>query len=76
FPGTNLANCQFLAAEIEACQAMGKTITISLGKCGQTGSTLSSDAEGVTFANTIWNLFLGGSSSTRPFGSAVNRVGM
>ena len=34
FPGTNLANCQFLAAEIEACQAMGKTITISLGECG------------------------------------------
>ncbi|KAJ7205731.1 glycoside hydrolase family 18 protein [Mycena pura] len=70
FPGTNLANCQFLAAEIEACQAMGKTITISLGG-GQTSSTLSSDAQGVAFANTIWDLFLGGSSSTRPFGSAV-----
>jgi chitinase len=34
FPGTNLANCQFLAAGIQACQAKGKLITISLGKCG------------------------------------------
>jgi chitinase len=32
---------------------------------------LNSDADGVTLANNIWNLFLGGSSSTRPFGSAV-----
>ncbi|KAJ6566073.1 glycoside hydrolase superfamily, partial [Mycena capillaripes] len=79
FPGTNLANCQFLAAEIQACQARGKLVTISLGKRGplsrspggQTGSVLSSDAQGVTFANNIWNLFLGGSSSTRPFGSVV-----
>ncbi|KAJ7101676.1 glycoside hydrolase family 18 protein [Mycena epipterygia] len=70
FPGSNLANCQSLAAGIEACQAMGKLVTISLGG-GQTSSVLSSDAQGVAFANTIWNLFLGGSSSTRPFGSAV-----
>ncbi|KAJ6507000.1 glycoside hydrolase superfamily [Mycena sanguinolenta] len=69
FPGTNLADCQFLAAGIEACQAMGKLVTISLG--GQNSSTLSSDAEGIAFATTIWNLFLGGSSSTRPFGSVV-----
>ncbi|KAJ7113405.1 glycoside hydrolase superfamily, partial [Mycena epipterygia] len=66
FPGSNLANCQSLAAGIEACQAMGKLVTISLGN-----SVLSSDAQGIDFANTIWNLFLGGSSSTRPFGSAV-----
>ncbi|KAJ7646128.1 glycoside hydrolase superfamily [Mycena rosella] len=70
FPGTNLANCQFLAAGIEACQATGKLVTISLGG-GQTSSVLSSDAQGVAFANTIWDLFLGGSSSTRPFGTAV-----
>ncbi|KAF8145626.1 glycoside hydrolase superfamily, partial [Mycena galopus ATCC 62051] len=69
FPGTNLADCHFLAAGIEACQAMGKLVTISLG--GQNSSTLSSDAEGTAFATTIWNLFLGGSSSTRPFGSVV-----
>ncbi|KAJ7265747.1 glycoside hydrolase family 18 protein [Mycena rebaudengoi] len=69
FPGTNLANCQFLAAGIEACQAKGKLVTISLG--GAVGSVLTSDAEGVTFANNIWNLFFGGSRSTCPFGSVV-----
>ncbi|KAG6916194.1 hypothetical protein DXG01_008076 [Tephrocybe rancida] len=70
FSGTNLANCQFLAADIKACQAKGKIITLSLG--GATGAaTFSSDAQAQTFADTIWNLFLGGSSSTRPFGTAV-----
>ncbi|KAJ6565036.1 glycoside hydrolase superfamily [Mycena vulgaris] len=38
---------------------------------GETSSVLNSDADGVTLANNIWNLFLGGSSSERPFGSAV-----
>ncbi|KAF7312135.1 Glycoside hydrolase [Mycena indigotica] len=70
FPGTGLANCQFLASQIQACQAAGKLVTLSLG--GASGAAvLTSDAQGVQFANTIWNLFLGGSSSTRPFGAAV-----
>ncbi|KZT59086.1 carbohydrate-binding module family 5 protein [Calocera cornea HHB12733] len=70
FNGTELANCQFLAADIEACQAAGKIVTISLGGAG--GSVgFSSDAEGQQFADTIWNIFLGGSSDTRPFGDAV-----
>lgn len=43
---------------------------MSLG--GATGSgSFTSDAQGSAFADTIWNLFLGGSSSTRPFGDAV-----
>ncbi|KAG6865651.1 hypothetical protein C0991_000570 [Blastosporella zonata] len=70
FPGTSLANCQSMASQIKACQAKGKIITLSLG--GATGdSTFTSDAQGEKFADTIWNLFLGGSSSTRPFGTAV-----
>lgn len=70
FPGTALPNCQGLAADIQACQARGKIITLSLG--GATGAAVfSSDAQASTFADTIWNLFLGGSSSTRPFGNAV-----
>jgi len=45
-------------------------VTISLG--GATGAAFfTSDAEGEAFAQTIWDLFLGGSSNTRPFGSAV-----
>ncbi|KAF8207553.1 glycoside hydrolase superfamily [Mycena galopus ATCC 62051] len=70
FAGSELANCQFLAAGIEACQALGKIVTISLG--GQSGAaTFANDAAAEAFADQIWNLFLGGSSSTRPFGAAV-----
>ncbi|KAF7375048.1 Chitinase 1 [Mycena sanguinolenta] len=70
FPGSVLANCSFLAAGIEACQAAGKIVTLSVG--GESGAaTFSSDAQGQEFADTIWNLFLGGSSTTRPFGAAV-----
>ena len=70
FPGTSLANCQFMANDIKTCQANGKIVTLSLG--GATGALgFSSDAQAVTFAQTIWDLFLGGSSSTRPFGNAV-----
>ncbi|KAG8886331.1 hypothetical protein FRB97_004866 [Tulasnella sp. 331] len=70
FAGTELANCQFLAADIETCQAAGKIVTISLG--GATGGgTFSSDAQAQSFADQIWNLFLGGTSTMRPFGAAV-----
>ncbi|KAJ3509062.1 hypothetical protein NLJ89_g5421 [Agrocybe chaxingu] len=70
FPGTSLANCQFLASDIKACQARGKIVTLSLG--GATGAaSFTSDAQAEAFATTVWNLFLGGSSSTRPFGDAV-----
>ncbi|KAF9024946.1 class III chitinase [Hymenopellis radicata] len=70
FSGTSLANCQSMASDIKTCQAAGKIITLSLG--GATGAaTFSSDAQAETFAQTVWDLFLGGSSSTRPFGDAV-----
>ncbi|KAJ7456650.1 class III chitinase [Mycena latifolia] len=70
FPGTALPNCSKLASDITTCQSKGKLVTISLG--GATGSVgFASDAQAATFANTIWNLFLGGTSTTRPFGAAV-----
>ncbi|KDQ54773.1 carbohydrate-binding module family 5 protein [Jaapia argillacea MUCL 33604] len=70
FPGTALLNCAALASDIEYCQSQGKIVTISLG--GATGSVgFANDTQAQTFAETIWNLFLGGTSSTRPFGSAV-----
>ncbi|KAI9000481.1 glycoside hydrolase superfamily [Trametes punicea] len=70
FPGTSLPNCTFLASDIEFCQSRGKIVTISLG--GATGSaTFSSADQATAFGDTIWNLFLGGSSSLRPFGGAV-----
>ncbi|KAI8096576.1 glycoside hydrolase family 18 protein [Halteromyces radiatus] len=70
FPGTSLANCSSLASDIEFCQSKGKAITLSLG--GATGGVgFQSDSQASTFADNVWNLFLGGSSSTRPFGKAV-----
>jgi len=70
FSGTSLADCSFMAEDIKTCQAKGKAITISLG--GATGQVgFSSDSEAESFADKIWNMFLGGSSSTRPFGDAV-----
>lgn len=42
----------------------------SLG--GASGAvSFTSDSQAQSFADTIWNLFLGGSSADRPFGSAV-----
>jgi chitinase len=65
-----LPNCASLASDIQTCQSKGKLVTLSLG--GATGSVgFQSDAQATSFAQTIWNLFLGGSSSTRPFGNAV-----
>ncbi|KAI8068245.1 glycoside hydrolase superfamily [Gongronella butleri] len=70
FAGTDLANCQALASDIQYCQSQGKAVTLSLG--GATGGVgFSSDAQASGFADTLWNLFMGGSSNTRPFGAAV-----
>ena len=70
FSGSQLPNCQFLASAIETCQSKGKIVTISLG--GATGAAgFSSESQATSFADQIWDLFLGGSSSTRPFGAAV-----
>ncbi|KAG5352040.1 hypothetical protein C0989_004032 [Termitomyces sp. Mn162] len=59
-----------MAADISACQAKGKIVTLSLGGASASVGFLS-DGQAATFAQTIWDLFLGGSSSIRPFGTAV-----
>lgn len=56
--------------DIQTCQGLGVKVILSLG--GASGAySLSGDAQAQTFANTIWDLFGGGSSSTRPFGNAI-----
>ena len=70
FPGTALADCSALASDIKFCQSQGKVVTLSLGGAGG-GVGFSGDSQAETFADTIWNLFLGGSNATRPFGDAV-----
>ncbi|OZJ03709.1 hypothetical protein BZG36_03309 [Bifiguratus adelaidae] len=70
FPGTQLEHCPQIGADIKTCQAAGKKILLSLGGASGTYG-FSSDAQGTAFADEIWNLFGGGSSSTRPFDNAV-----
>ncbi|KAF8649840.1 hypothetical protein AX16_005603 [Volvariella volvacea WC 439] len=70
FPGTRLADCSFLESDIRTCQARGKILTLSLG--GATAEAgFTSDSQARQFAKTIWDLFLGGRSSMRPFGDAI-----
>ncbi|KAJ7838479.1 glycoside hydrolase family 18 protein [Mycena olivaceomarginata] len=64
-------NCASLAAGIQACQAKGKLVTLSLGGGGTTTARFASDSAATSFADIIWNNFLGGSGSHRPFGAAV-----
>ncbi|RKP38501.1 glycoside hydrolase superfamily [Dimargaris cristalligena] len=68
FPGTDLLYCPDIGKDVSYCQSRGKKVLLSLG--GAAGSYgFANDADAVKFASTIWNLFLGGSSDTRPFGS-------
>ncbi|KAF8926842.1 glycoside hydrolase family 18 protein [Dissophora ornata] len=62
--------CAKVGQDIKACQARGKAVVISVG--GATGSYSLPDAKsGEAFAEKMWDLFLGGSSNTRPFGDAI-----
>ncbi|KAH8987099.1 glycoside hydrolase [Lactarius hatsudake] len=70
FGGTGLADCSFLAPQIEACQKNGKIVTLSLGGADSKVG-FSSDSQAQAFADQIWNSFLGGSGAPRPFGDAV-----
>ncbi|KAJ2857505.1 Chitinase 2, partial [Coemansia asiatica] len=70
FSGTNLLHCPDIAADIKTCQAKGKIVLLSMG--GAAGSYgFSSDAEAKTYADTMWDMFFGGSGSQRPFDDAV-----
>ncbi|KAK9241347.1 glycoside hydrolase superfamily [Lipomyces kononenkoae] len=70
FSGTTLLQCEEIAQDIQTCQSMGKKVLLSLG--GAVGSYgFSSDSEGSSFATTVWNMFGGGTSNYRPFGTAV-----
>ncbi|KAI8147614.1 glycoside hydrolase superfamily [Fennellomyces sp. T-0311] len=70
FDGTSLLKCDHIGKDIKTCQDKGKKILVSLG--GASGSYgFASDSEGTTFAKTMWDLFGGGDSDTRPFGDAV-----
>ncbi|KAG0297442.1 Chitinase 1 [Linnemannia gamsii] len=70
FPGTGLLHCSRTGQGVKMCQSKGKAVILSLG--GAAGAYgFSDDAEAKDFAHTIWNLFLGGSSGTRPLDDAI-----
>ncbi|KAK9834231.1 hypothetical protein WJX84_009830, partial [Apatococcus fuscideae] len=58
------------AADIRTCQGQGKKIILSLGGgVGNYGFSNTADAQST--AQSIWNAYLGGSGTNRPFGSIV-----
>ncbi|KAM6584613.1 hypothetical protein CsatB_011615 [Cannabis sativa] len=62
--------CTGLSSDIEACQAKGIKVMLSIG--GGAGSySLSSNSDAKQVATYLWNNFLGGQSSSRPLGPAV-----
>ncbi|MBI4509347.1 MAG: hypothetical protein HY698_06900 [Deltaproteobacteria bacterium] len=65
-----LLRCANIEAGIETCHSKGKKVLLSLGgAAGAYGFT--SDAQAERFAETTWDMFLGGSGAVRPFGRAV-----
>ncbi|KAG2208479.1 hypothetical protein INT47_010175 [Mucor saturninus] len=70
FPGLQLLSCPSVGDDIRTCQGLGVKVILSLG--GAAGAySLSGDSDAAMFATTLWNLFGGGGSSTRPFGDTV-----
>ena len=67
----NLKNCPRIGEDIKYCQVVKKKkILLSLGGAiGRVGFNNKFEAE--RFADTIWNMFLGGTHKYRPFGHDV-----
>lgn len=61
-----------MSEQIKYCQEKGKIVTISLGGADSEVG-FSTDSQAQTFADYIWNMFLGGSEQNiqRPFGDAI-----
>jgi chitinase len=62
-----LLACPEIAADIASCHAAGVKVLLSMG--GASGAYgFTSDGEAETFAQTVWDMFLGGDGAIRPFG--------
>ncbi|KAJ2473806.1 Chitinase 2 [Coemansia sp. RSA 2322] len=70
FSGSQLLHCPDVAADIKFCQSQGKAVLLSMG--GAAGAYgFSSESQGQSYADTVWDMFLGGNSTQRPFDDAV-----
>jgi chitinase len=65
-----LLRCPQIERGIVACQQKRKKVLLSLG--GASGAYFfTSDAHAEMFAQMTWDMFMGGSSPIRPFGTAI-----
>jgi chitinase len=65
-----LLRCPQIEQGIIACQQKRKKVLLSLG--GASGSyTFTNDAHAEMFAQMTWDMFMGGKSPIRPFGTAI-----
>ena len=67
-----LLHCDQMAAAIRNCQSRSKKVLLSIGgEMGVATIDLASDAEAISTAGMLWDLFGGGIASVglRPFGS-------
>ncbi|KAJ2781328.1 Chitinase 2 [Coemansia javaensis] len=71
FNKTNTLDCPGIGADVKTCQGRGKKIVLSLGGGNIYTYGLSTAADGQAFADTVWNMFLGGKHTYRPYGNAV-----
>jgi chitinase len=65
-----LLSCPAIATGIQTCQQLGKRVLLSLGGASG-GYGFTSDGDAQVFAQTVWDMFLGGDGGVRPFGAAV-----
>lgn len=68
---TGLLSCPDLAADITACQGLGKKVMLSLGGA-EASTAFTDDADARKVATTLWNLFgagTGAKAGLRPFGT-------
>ena len=65
-----LLACPAIGDAVQICHDHGKRVLLSLG--GAAGSYgFASDAQAEQFAQTAWDMFLGGASAVRPFGAVA-----
>ncbi|GJN18003.1 hypothetical protein PR202_gb05114 [Eleusine coracana subsp. coracana] len=63
-------DCVKIGSDITTCQSAGVKVLLSIGG-GAGGYNLSSPSDAQGVATYLWDHFLGGTSRSRPFGSAV-----
>ncbi|XP_028756079.1 hevamine-A-like, partial [Neltuma alba] len=64
------SRCTAIGTQIKHCQQQGIKVMLSLGG-GYASYSLSSSKDAQNVSDYLWKNFLGGSSSSRPFGDAI-----